>query len=117
MNGNCYICPIILPDMSFKLTLATLLNCLDYALIHNDAFIEKCDKATVHAISAHHKAALQALDNKLQLLKPSIDVDCKQLRIWKHFDSLFGIAHVLNPHQSTLDITYYYHPSYRIQLK
>ena len=74
MNGNCYIYPLILPDVSLELKLATSLNCLDYALIYDDAFIEKCDKATVHAISVHRKAALQALEDELKLQKPPIDV-------------------------------------------
>ena len=91
MNGNCYTYPLILPDVSIESRFATLLNCLDYALIYDDAFIEKCNKATVHAISAHRKAALQALEDELELQKPPIDVDCKQLRISKHFDSLSGV--------------------------
>ena len=57
--------PLILPDVSLESKLATLLNYLDIALIHEDAFIEKCEKATVHAISEHRKAALQELDDEL----------------------------------------------------
>ena len=65
MNGNCYTCPFILPDVSLESKLAPLLNYLDYGLIHDDAFIEKCDKATVHDISEHRKVLLQELDDEL----------------------------------------------------
>ena len=107
MNGNCYTYSLILPEVSIESKLATLLNCLDYALIYDDAFIEKCDKATVHAISAHRKATLQALEDELELQKPpvDVDVDCKQLWILKHFDSLSGVDPDLNPCQSALDAT------------
>ena len=102
MNGNCYTYPLILPEVSLESLLATLLNCLDYALIFDDAFIEKYDKATVHNISVHREAALQALDNELEHQKPPIDVDCKQLRISKHFDSLSGVDPDPDPRQSAL---------------
>ena len=91
--------------MSIESKLATLLNCLDYALIHDDAFIEKCDKATVHAVSAHQQAPLQALDDALELQKRPIDIDCKQLRISKHFDFLSGDDPLLNPRQLALKAT------------
>ena len=67
MNSNCYTYPLILLEVSLESKLATLLNSLDYALIYDDAFIEKWDKATVHAISAHRKATLQAFEDKLEL--------------------------------------------------
>ena len=72
-------------------------------LFFNDVFIEKCDKAAVHANSVHRKAALQALDDELELQKPPIDVDCKQLRILKHFDSVSGVDP--DPCQSALNAT------------
>ena len=97
--------PLILPDVSLESKLATLLNYLDIALIHEDAFIEKCEKATVHAISEHRKAALQELDDELQLLKTPVDGDCKQLRISNHFDSLSGVTPVVNPRQTALEAT------------
>ena len=101
MNGNYYTYLLILPEVLIESKLATSLTCLDYALIYDIAFIGKYDKATVHAISAHHKAALKALDNELELQKLPIDVDCKQLQISKHFDSLSSINP--DPHQSALD--------------
>ena len=103
MNGNYYTYPLILLEVSIKSPLATLLNCLDHTLIYDDDFIKQCDKATVHAILVHRKAALQALDNDLALQKPPIKDDCKQLQISKHLDSLSGTAPDLNPRQSVLD--------------
>ena len=67
MNGNCYTYPLILPEVFIESPLVTLLNCLDYALIFDDAFVEKCDKAMVHAIAVHQKVALQALEDELEL--------------------------------------------------
>ena len=58
MNGNCYTYLLILTEVSIKSPLASLLNCLDHALIYDDDFIENCDKATVHAVLVHQKAAL-----------------------------------------------------------
>ena len=83
--------------MPLESSLATSLNCLEYALVHDAAFIEKCDTTTVHAISQHRKAVLQELDKELALLKPPDDVDCKQLRISNHFDSLSGTPPVVDP--------------------
>ena len=103
LNGNCYTYSFILPEVSIESPLATLLNFLDHALICDDDFIEKCNKATVHVVLVHHKAALQALDNELVLKKPPIDVDCKQLRISKIFDSFSCVDP--NPRQSALDAT------------
>ena len=105
MNSDCYTYPLILPNVSIESKLATSLNCLDYVLIHDDAFIEQCDKATVHAIPQHRKAALQELDDELHLLKTPIDVDCKQLQISNHFDSLSGVTPVINPCQTALEAT------------
>ena len=93
IDGNCYTYPLILPDVSLKSILATSLNCLDYALIHDDAFIKKCDKATVHAISQHRKA-------------PLLTLICKQLRILNHFDSLSGVTPVVNLCQAALEATH-----------
>ena len=105
MNGNCYTYPLIFPDVSLESKLATSLNCLDYALIRDDAFIEQCDKATVHAISQHRKAALQELDDELHLLRTPVDIDCKQLWISNHFDSLSGVTPVVNPRQTAVEVT------------
>ena len=105
MNGNCYTYPLILPEVFIESPLVTLLNCLDYALIYDDAFIKKFDKATVCTISAHCKKALQALEDELELQKPPVDVDWKQLRILKYFDSFSGVDPDLNPCQSALDAT------------
>ena len=58
---------------------------------------------TAHAISVHRKAALQALEDELELHRPPLDVDCKQLWISKHFDSLSGVGP--DPHQSAHDAT------------
>ena len=97
MNGNFYTYQIILPEVSIKYSLATLLNCLDHALIYDDNFIAECKQATVHAVFVHRKAILQALEDKLSLQKPLIEDDCQQLQILKHFDSLYGIDPNLNP--------------------
>ena len=105
MNGNCYTYPLILPDVPLESPLATSLNFFDYALIFDDAFIEKCDKATVNAISVHRKEALQELEHELELQKPPIDVDCKHLRISKYFDSLSHVDPDPDPRQSALDAT------------
>ena len=67
--------------------------------------LKKCDKVTVHAVAIHRKEALQALEDKLSLLKPPIEDDCQQLRISKHFDSIYGIHPNLNLCQSALDAT------------
>ena len=83
--------PLILPEVSLESPLATLLNCLDHALIFDDAVIEKCDKATIHAILVHRKVALQALDNELDLQKPPIDID------------VYNCGFRMNPRQSALD--------------
>ena len=69
MNGNCYTYPLILPIVSINDPAyeddinpkATLLNCLDYAFIYNDDFIEDCTQAALHAISVHQKAAWKLL--------------------------------------------------------
>ena len=98
MDGNYYTYPLILPDVPLDSPLATSLNYLPYALIHYDAFIEKCDTATAKAISQQKKAALQELDAELTLLQPPVVANCKQLRISNHFDSLSGIPPVVNPH-------------------
>ena len=97
--------PLFLPEVSLASPLATLLNCLDYALIFDDVFIEKYDKATVHAISAHRQPTLQALEDEFELQKPPVGIDCKQLRISKQIDSLSGVDPDLNPCQSALDAT------------
>ena len=77
MNGNCYTYPLILPEVSIESPLATLLNCLDHALIYDDDFIAECEQATVHAVSIHHKAASQAFEDKLLLQKLPIEDDCQ----------------------------------------
>ena len=51
----------------------------------------------------HRKAALQSLDDELELQKPPIEDDYKQLQISNHFDSLSGVDP--DPHQSSLDAT------------
>ena len=96
MNGNCYTYPLILPEVSINDPAyeddinpkATLLNCLDYALICDDNFIEECEQATLHAISIHRKAVLKALEEELALPKPLIAINCRELRISKYFDGL-----------------------------
>ena len=75
MNGNCYTYPFILPNVPLKSPLATSLNCLEYALVHDAAFIETCDTAIVHTISQHKKAALKELDAGLALLQPPVDIN------------------------------------------
>ena len=98
MNGNYYTYPLNLPKVSVKSPHTSLLNCLDHALIYDDNFVAECKQATVHTVSVHQKAALQALDNELSLQKPPIEDDCRKLRILKYFDSLNGnITTNLNP--------------------
>ena len=70
MNGNCYTYPLILPEVSIKdpdienavHSKATLLNCLDYALIYDDESAKDFEIATLRAIDEHPKAALEALE-------------------------------------------------------
>ena len=69
MNGNCYTYPLILPDVSIKdpenegefNPKATSLNCLDYALVYDDAFIKECNTATKYAVSGHQKQSCKPL--------------------------------------------------------
>ena len=70
MNGNCYTYPLILPEVSIDdpenegqvNPKATLLNCLDYALIYDNKFVQDCEQAILHAVAEHRKAALVALE-------------------------------------------------------
>ena len=83
-----------------------MLNCLDYALIYDDDFIEKCEQATVHAIYVHQKAALKALEEELTLLKPPIALDCHELQTSKYFDNFCDDdGNDLTTFQSALDAT------------
>ena len=49
--------------------------------------------------------SVQGTDKKLTLLKPPVDIDCKQLRISNRFDSLSDIPPVVNPRQTALEAT------------
>ena len=96
MNGNCYTYPLILPKVSTKdpenegefNPKATSTNCLDYALIYNDDFIEDCKQATLHAISEHRKTALKTLEEELAPPTASVAMNYHALRISKYFDNL-----------------------------
>ena len=93
MNGNCYTYPLILPDVEFLDAnddfnpLATSLNCLDYALVYDDAFRDKCDVAYTDALEVYKKKTLQALAVKLAL-PPAAAVACRQARVSAYFDNL-----------------------------
>ena len=91
--------------VSIDSPLATSLNCMKYALIHDDAFIEKCDTATANVISQHKKAALQEFDAELTLLHPSVVPDCKQFHFSNHFHSLSGVPPVVDPLKTAIAAT------------
>ena len=73
MNGNCYTYPLIIPEVSIVDPVyedhmnpkANSLNCLNYALIYDNDFIEDCEQATLYAISEYQKEALKALKEEL----------------------------------------------------
>ena len=106
MNGNCYTYPLILSKVSIKSSKSILLNCLDFALIYDYDFVAECKQATIHAISVHRKAALEAVEEELALPKPPFALDCRELQISKHFDNLRDDnGNDLTALQSVLDAT------------
>ena len=60
---------------------------MDYALIFDDDFIEKCANATKYVAAKHLKTALQTIDVKLAP-PPAADVSCCQVRISRYFSDL-----------------------------
>ena len=105
MAGNWYTYPLILPEVSiddpaYKDNInpkATLLNCLDYALIYDDDFIQDCEIKASHVVSEHLKAALAALDVELAPPTTAPTVNCRELRISKYFDDLCDDDHTNMP--------------------
>ena len=114
MNSNCYTYPLIFPEVTIKDPAyedhinpkATYLNCLDYALIYDEDFIEDYEQATLHVISEHRKAALKVLKEELAPSTASVVLNCRELRISKYFDNLCDDdGNDLNTLQSALDAT------------
>ena len=104
MNEKCYTYPLILPDVTIDSPLATSLNCMEHALIFDDAFVDECNKATATAVQQHKETSLQQLDEEIKLFKARVAPLCTQLRISNHFDSLSGVAAAVDP-QAAIDAT------------
>ena len=103
MNRNCYTYPLILPEVTIDdpenegqvNPKATSLNCLDYDLVYDDAFVKECATTTLHAVFEHHKATLKALDEELAPPPTAPTVNCRELRISKYFDDLCDDDHFI----------------------
>ena len=87
MNSNCYTYLLILLEVSIKDPAyedhinpkAISLNCLDYALIYDEDFIEDCKQATLHDISKHQKVVLKAFEEELAPPMASVALNCREL--------------------------------------
>ena len=105
MNGKCYTYHLILPDVPIYSPLATSLYRMEHTLIHNDAFLEKCDTETANAISQHKQATLQEIDDELTLLQTGVLLLCTQLQISNHFDSFSNINPAVDPLTTAIEAT------------
>ena len=56
---------------------AISLNCLDYALIYEEEFVQDYEQATLHAVTEHRRATLASLELELKPLLKYIAIYCR----------------------------------------
>ena len=87
MNGNCYIYPLIPPDLPLEYPEANSSNSKEYTLVYDDdEFVQDFKVAIFHAIEVHRITYLETLAKKLKLMSSYVNLYCRRFKISKYFD-------------------------------